>query len=206
MEIRQLYFNDGKALAHLIMVTYSKIDNLEWLPNLPCDELNIKALITNSRYKIFGAFEDNNLLGAISLDFKCEKFINEIFLPSTIEKKNILDIAFAMVHPESRGKGVMKELLNRIIEIAQEENKSGITVRSHIYNFINLHTFKRHGFERVAQYTMQVPKYEFEYLKNQPFISSFTKKLAEKTLENFKHKSNLEFRYHILLKQLNNEQ
>ena len=202
MEIRELKFNDGYALSNLVVATYSQLDNLEWLPDMPWDELNLKALITNSRYKIIGAFENNTLLGCVALDLKCEKLINSINFPTNFDNSNLADVRFAMVHPNARGQGVMKNLLNRIIDIAINEEKTGIIVRSHIYNFITMHTFRRHGFETVAKYKMRVEKYEFENLKNQPFIQSGTKTLAEQSIEKFAHQDFLEFEYNILCKNL----
>ena len=67
MEIRELGEADASVLSNLFINMYENLDNIEGFVPILYDQLNVRAMLTNSRYYILGAFENNNLIGAVCL-------------------------------------------------------------------------------------------------------------------------------------------
>ena len=113
MLIRQLNIDDTQSFCNLIVNMYSDLENLEWFSPMPFDIESVKGMLEKPRFYIIGYFENNDLCGVGSLDYKCGKLIGKIDLPDECDTNKLVEFGFHMVGSKYRGKGIMKELKRR---------------------------------------------------------------------------------------------
>ena len=198
MDFIKLDYNDTDKMLSLIIDMYSNIENLEWMPVLPIDRLNVANLLTNSRYYYIGAFENNKLVGAGSLDFKCSNLFGVVQFPKEYNEKNLVQIGPSLVHSEYQGRGIMKEMVSHLTDLAKELKYEYIFSLAHKYSFASVYSFLHSGFNNLCDYNLKISRKDFLNLASQDYISDNAYINAERTLT--QTKGDLKFPFFILVK------
>ena len=81
MEFRKLNTNDTEQFCKLIVDMYAHLENIEWFSPMPFDYENVKSIIENPRFFVFGAFDNNLLCAVSSFDYRCGNLIGQIKFP-----------------------------------------------------------------------------------------------------------------------------
>lgn len=202
MIIRKLEEKDAKAFSDLIVDMYSNLENLEWFSPMPYDLENVKTMISKERFYIIGAFESDTLCGVSSLDYKCGKLIGKIELPKECNTNSLVETGFTMVHSNFRGRGIMKLMVQHLLNKLKEDGFEWAFGKVHKDNFASSKSLIKNGFEIFSPYTKPVNKEEFIALSSKDFFSSVGKQNAQKTLEKFKDSDEIIVDYNILVKKL----
>ena len=199
MEIRQLSAVDTKQFCALVEDMYSHLENLEWFSPMPFDEESVKTMLEKPRFYIVGAFENDELCGLSSLDYKCGKLIGKINFPEDCNTDKLVEIGFNIVHSKHRGKGIMKILVAHLISKLKDDGFEWAFAKVHKDNFASSKSLQKNGFEIFESYAKPVSKIEFEQLLNQPFFSPEGKVNGKVTLEKFVGKDEIVVDYNILM-------
>jgi RimJ/RimL family protein N-acetyltransferase len=203
MEIRQLKASDTKQFCALVKNMYSHLENLEWFSPMPFDEESVVTMLEKPRFYIIGAFENNELCGVSSLDYKCGKLIGKINFPEGCNTDKLVEIGFNIVHSKHRGKGIMKTLVSHLINKLKDDGFEWAFAKVHKDNFASSKSLQKNGFEIFESYAKPVSKIEFEQLLNQPLFSSVGKVNGMTTLQKFEDADEIVVDYNILTKPLN---
>lgn len=202
MIIRKLNDGDVKQFCELIVNMYGNLENLEWFSPMPYDEENVKTMINKERFYIIGAFEKDTLIAVASLDYKCGKLIGKIDLPKDCNTEKLVETGFTMVHSDHRGKGIMKILIEHLLEKIKDDGFEWVFGKVHKDNFASSKSLIKKGFEIYSPYTKPVNKNDFIALSSQDFFSEKGKENAKLTLEKFKDCEEIIVDYNILVKKL----
>ena len=202
MEIRQLDTVDTKSFCELIVDMYAHLENLEWFSPMPYDEENVKTMLEKPRFYIVGAFENNELCGVSSLDYKCGKLIGKIDFPQGCNTDKLVEFGFNIVHSKHRGKGIMKTLVAHLLQKVENDGFEWVFAKVHKDNFASSKSLQKNGFEIFESYSKPVSKIEFEQLLNQPFFSKSGKEKGDLTLEKFADTDEIIVDYNILTKSI----
>lgn len=199
--IRQLTLEDAEYFSNLILDMYSNLDNLEWFSPMPFDIENVKGMIINPRFHIIGYFENDILCGVGSLDYKCGKLLGKIDLPSS-NNENIVELGFHIVSSKYRGQGIMKKLVNYLLEKLVKDGFKYAFAKVHCDNLASSTSLIRNGFDIYSKYNKPVKKEDFIFLSSQNFFSKKGKENASLTLEKNKDNEDIIVNYNILVKEL----
>lgn len=202
MEIRQLLKEDAKQFSALIVDMYAHLENLEWFSPMPYDEESVAEMIEKPRFYIVGAFENGELCGVSSLDYKCGKLVGKIDFPPDCNTDSLVEMAFNIVHSGHRGKGIMKLLVAHLLEKLKADGYEWAFSKAHQDNHASLKSLIKNGFEIFNDYKKPVSKEDFEMLSSQPFFSPAGKVKAVTTLEKFNAEPEIIVNYKILTKKL----
>ena len=200
--IRQLTLEDAKDFSNLILDMYSNLDNLEWFSPMPFDLENVKGMISHPRFYIIGYFENDILCGVGSLDYKCGKLLGKIDLPMGHNSENIVELGFHMVSSKHRGHGIMKKLVNHLLNKLNSDGYKFAFAKVHCDNFASSTSLIRNGFNIYSKYNKPVKKEDFIFLSSQEFFSKKGKENARITLEKNKDNEDIIVDYNILVKEL----
>ena len=204
MQIRQLTNDDIEKFSALIIDMYAHLENLEWFSPMPYDFENVKTMINKDRFYIIGAFEGDVLCGVSSLDYKCGKLIGKIEFPKECNTDSLVEIGFNMVHSEYRGKGIMKQMVEHLLNKITNDGFEWAFAKVHKDNFARSKSLIKNGFEIFNDYLKPVNKQEFISLSSQNFFSESGRQKAKATLEKFKNQDDIIVNYNILVKKLKN--
>ena len=199
MLIRQLAKEDTQDFCNLIVNMYSNLENLEWFSPMPYDFENVKSIIENPRFYIIGAFENDKLCAVTSMDYKCGKLIGKIDFPEECDTSKLVEFGFTMVHSDFRGRGIMKQLVKKLIEKAKLEGFEWCFGKVHENNFASSKSLIHNGFYIFNEYKKAVKKEDFIMLSSQDFFSKTGKLNAQKSLLKFKNQSEIIVNYNILM-------
>lgn len=202
MKIRQLNVNDTQEFCNLIVNMYSDLENLEWFSPMPYDYENVKSIIENPRFYIIGGFIDSKLCAVSSLDYKCGKLIGKINFPHNCNTEKLVEFGFTMVHSNFKGQGIMKILVDFLIEKAKKDGLEWAFGKVNVNNFASSKSLLKKGFEVFCPYAKPVNKEDFIALSSQEFFSKRGKENAKITLEKFKDKDEIIVDYNIMMKDL----
>ena len=202
MLFRQLTTDDTKAFCDLIVNMYSDLENLEWFSPMPYDYENVKSIIENPRFYIVGVFDNDTLCAVSSFDYKCGKLIGKIDFPAECNTEKLAEIGFTMVHSNYKGQGIMKQMVNFLIEKANNDGLEWLFSKVNKSNFASSKSLQKNGFDTYCDYIKPVNKNEFISLSSQDFFSKTGKENAKVTLDNFKDAEEITVYYDILLKRL----
>lgn len=202
MEFRQLEIKDAIDFSNLIVNMYSNLENLEWFSPMPYDFENVKSMIENPRFFILGAFKDNKLCAVNSLDYKCGKLVGKIDFPEDCNTDKLVEFGFGMVHSAFRGQGIMKQMVNKLIEKVKQDGFEWCFGKVNQNNIASLKSIIHNGFYVFNEYKKPVKKEDFIFLSSQEFFSKTGKENAKKTLEKFKDQNEIIANYYILMKKL----
>lgn len=202
MEIRILTKDDAKEFSELIINMYSNLENLEWFTPMPYDLENVTGMIENPRFYIIGAFINSKLAGISSLDYKCGKLIGKINFPEDCNTEKLVEIGFNIVHSEFRGRKIMQQLIDVLLEKLKNDGFEYVFTKVHEDNIASNKSCYNKGFKKWCHYTKPVNKTDFEYLSSQPFFCKQGKINASKTLEKFKDNEEIIVEYNILVQKL----
>lgn len=202
MFIRQLKVEDAQNFSNLIVNMYSNLENLEWFSPMPFDLDNVKSMIENPRFYIVGAFENNKLIAVSSFDYKCGKLIGKINFPDNCNTDKLVEFGFTMVHSDFRGNGIMKVLVDHLIDKAKQEGFEWAFGKVNKNNFASYKSLIKKGFYKHCDYSKPIKINEFISLSSEDFFSKIGKQNAKVTLEKFKDQPEIIADYHILMKVL----
>jgi len=202
MEIRKLKVYDTQQFCDLIINMYSHLNNLEWFTPMPFDFDTVKSIIENPRFYIIGAFENDELCGVSSLDYKCGKLIGKISFPKNCDTSKLVEIGFNIVHTNHRGKKIMQTLIGELLLKLKTDNFEWVFTKVHDDNIASNKSFFNKEFKFFCHYKKEVDKKDFKSLSNEIFFCQEGKQNAIKALEKFKNSDYIVVNYSILIKQL----
>ena len=203
MNFRQLTVLDTQKFCDLIIDMYAHLENLEWFTPMPFDYQSVKGMIEKPRFYIIGAFEGDKLCGVSSLDYKCGKLIGVINFPAECNTDKLVEIAFTMVHSSCRGKGLMKQMINFLLEKIKNDGFEWAFSKVHQNNIASLKSLFHNNFEVFSNYTKPVNKDDFISLSSQDFFSPQGKENAIQTLSKYGLDDDKIFvDYYMLIKKL----
>lgn len=202
MEFKQLTSSDAQAFSNLIVNMYSHLENLEWFTPMPYDIENVAGMIENPRFYILGAFEENELVGVSSLDYKCGKLIGKIEFPANCNTNKLVEIGFNLVDFNHRGKKIMQQLIDVLLEKIKNDGFQWVFAKVHTNNLASSKSCFNKGFEVWIDYQKNVNKDEFKFLAEKDFFCPVGKENAKNTLEKFKKSDEITVSYKILIKKL----
>lgn len=182
MEIKQLTQNDTQAFCDLIVDMYSNLENLEWFSPMPYDYDNVSSMISNERFYIIGAFENDVLCGVCSLDYKCGKLIGKIDFPKDCDTSKLVEIGFNIVHSKYRGRGIMKIMVSNIMQKIHQDGFEWAFAKIHKDNCASFKSVQKLGFDIFTAYQKPVKCQDFISLSSQDFFSPVGKQNAKVTL------------------------
>ena len=159
MLIRQLNVDDTQSFCNLIVNMYSDLENLEWFSPMPYDFNNVKSMIENPRFYIIGVFDNNQLVAVSSFDYKCGKLIGKINFPSNCDTSKLVEIAFTMVHSKYKGQGIMKKMVEFLLDKAKCDGFKWIFGKVHKNNFASSKSLQKNGFNIHCPYSKPVCGY-----------------------------------------------
>lgn len=200
--IRQLTLEDAQDFSDLILNMYSNLENLEWFSPMPFDIDNVKGMISNPRFYIIGYFNDNDLCGVGSLDYKCGKLIGKIDFGANCNTEKLVELGFHMVNSKYRGNGIMKELVHFLLNKLKKDGYEWAFGKVHKDNFASSKSLMKKGFEIHCDYSKPVKKEDFIFLSSQPFFSKQGKENAKKTLEKNSNNEDIIVDYNILMRKI----
>lgn len=199
MLIRELNINDTQSFCNLIVNMYSDLENLEWFSPMPYDFDNVKSMIENPRFYIIGVFDNDTLCAVSSFDYKCGKLIGKINFPSNCNTEKLVEIGFTMVHSHYKGQGIMKKMVEFLIQKAKQEGFEWTFSKVHINNFASSKSLQKNGFKIHCPYSKPVNKKDFIHLSSQDFFSQKGKVNANITLSKFTNAPEIIVDYNILV-------
>lgn len=203
MIIRQLELSDTQNFCDLIVDMYSNLENLEWFSPMPYDAENVSSMIQNPRFYIIGAFEGDTLMGVSSLDYKCGKLIGKIDFPKNCNTDKLVEIGFNMVSSKHRGKGIMKQMVEFLLNKITEDGFEWVFSKVHKDNFASSKSLIKNNFEIFVPYSKPVKISDFVMLSSQDFFSEVGKQNAQKTLAKYSaDATEIIVDYNILIKKL----
>ena len=202
MIIRELTEYDAKLFGDLIIDMYQHTNDIEGFVPIPYDNLNIRCMLTNSRYYFLGAFEGELLIGIACLDYLCSDLLDEIGLQKRFQFEKIIELNFVVVHSNFRGKGIMKELYKNILEKVNAEHFSIIFGKANKFNFATISSYLHSEFSRLFDYEQKINKEDFKFIANSNFLKAHAKYSALNTLKRFEHEKFITLKYSILIKHL----
>ena len=202
MIIKQLNINDAQKFSNLIVNMYSDLENLEWFSPMPYDLDNVKSMIENPRFYIIGVFNNNELVAVSSFDYKCGKLIGTIDFPTDCNTDKLVEIGFTMVHSNFKGQGIMKKMVEFLVDTAKTMGFEWIFSKVHKDNFASSKSLQKHGFKIHCPYTKPVNKDDFIHLSSQEFFSKRGKENATITLNKHILNPNIIVDYNILVKDI----
>tara|TARA_B100001179_G_C18505680_1_gene366257 strand:- start:277 stop:816 length:540 start_codon:yes stop_codon:yes gene_type:complete len=83
-------------------------------------------------------------------DFKPKKEIGLDDMPNFEENDSVTILQAALVHPEARGKGLMKNMILDWIDWAKKTNKKHLLARVEVSHQASITVFKKNGFSRIG--------------------------------------------------------
>lgn len=203
MEIRQLKAEDAKQFSELIVDMYSHLENLEWFSPMPYDIENVTNMIEKPRFYIVGMFDGNTLCAVSSLDYKCGKLIGKIDFPKECNTDKLVEIGFTMVHSSYKGRGIMKVMVDHLLEKIKNDGFEWAFGKVHKNNLASSTSLIRKGFEVYCDYVKPVSISDFVSLSSQEFFSKEGKENAEKTLSKYNEEdTEIIVDYNILMKKI----
>lgn len=202
MKFRQLEEKDIDGFCALIKNMYSNLENLEWFTPMPFDKESVKTMMEKPRFFIVGCFENDELCGVSSLDYKCGKLIGKIDFPAEVNTESLVEIGFNMVHSNHRGKGIMKQMVSYLLEKCKIDGYEWVFSKVHKDNFASSKSLEKNGFNAFASYAKSVNKEDFISLSSQDFFSKTGKENAEKTLSKFADSEEVIVDYNLYIKKM----
>lgn len=202
MTFRELTESDAGMFSSLIIDMYQHINDIEGFVPIPYDNLNIRSMLTNSRYYFLGAFEQDMLIGIGCIDYFCSDLLEETGLQERFKFEKIVELSFVVVHSNFRGKGIMREIYKQILEKVNAEHFSIIFGKANKFNFSTISSYLHSEFTRLFDYEQKINKEDFKFIANSNFLKPHTKYAALNTLKRFEHQKFITLKYSILIKHL----
>ena len=202
-KIRKLTIEDTNDFCNLIVDMYSHLENLEWFSPMPYDYENVKSMIENPRFYIIGYFDNDKLCGVGSLDYKCGKLIGKVDFPSECNVEKLVELGFHMVHSDYRGQGIMKIMVEYLLNELKVEGYEWAFGKVHKDNFASSKSLMKKGFEIFSDYAKPVKIVDFVELSSKDFFSKKGKDNAKLTLSKYnENDEKIIVDYNILVKKL----
>lgn len=144
MEFRKLEKSDSQKLEDLIKNVENNLDDETfWLPITTKSRENY---FNNNWTYFLGAFENDELIGAAALFFNENEF-GESCKTLGISFDNIAEYGRAMVRFDQRNKGIMKQILGRLLEEAKKIGIKKVIATVHPNNIPSQKVLINFGFD-----------------------------------------------------------
>lgn len=148
--MRPLEIGDAEVLRDLAILTYRETYN----PFLSKDEIDARI---NSNYRLedfiqllgnrdtqflWGIFHKNNLVAYLYLSTSDES--------TSVIVKNLIQLNRIYVHPEFKGKGLGKQLMQKAESFCKEQNQKGIWLHCLDQNTASIQFYQKSGYDIVG--------------------------------------------------------
>ena len=120
----------------LIKDMYANLENQEWFSAMPLAVEDLRGMMDKPRFYIIGAYENNELCGVSSIDYKCGKLVGKVDFPKCCNTDKMVEIAFNMVHSKARGKGLMSKMVDFLLKKLKQDGFTCAFAKVNKDNFI----------------------------------------------------------------------
>lgn len=147
MYIRKLTETDSAQLDNLIQEVEANLKNEKFW--LPMEETAKNHFFDEDWTYFLGAFEDDELIGAVALFFNAYEYgeSREIL---GIEDRDLAEYGRAMVKPSYQGQGIMKKLSAQLLDYGKSIGIKRVIATVHPDNIPSQTVVKSVGFEKKA--------------------------------------------------------
>lgn len=183
MITRKLTKDDVKGFQKLILDMYANLVTLEWFSPMPLDEDFVLSMIEDERFYILGLFDEKELVGVTSLDFKCGKIFGKVEFPEGCEEDKLVEIAFNIVRSDYRGHGYMKMLVEEVIEYAKSLGLTDIFSKVHQDNFASSKSIEKNGLVKFTSYAKPLKVKDIKFLLEKNVLSKSATDRAYELIE-----------------------
>ncbi len=149
-EYRKIEQKDAEKLSKLNCEMNQNLENPSWFLTMSSDLEHAKKMINSENFFILACFDDENLAGIASLDFKKRKLGEDLKFPGNIDDSKMLTFSFSIVGMEYRGLGLMFEMLKKIKGHAIDMGFEHANCTVHKDNYPSWKNLKKLGFEYYA--------------------------------------------------------
>ncbi len=157
MEFRKLTKNDAAAFQILVKDLNKNLTNSAWFLPMPTSILELETMLSKERFFILGAFENGNLIGVGSLDYKNGKLPSNYDFPAWCNVEKMVEFAFFIVLSSHRGKGIMMQLLQEVNNIALSQGYEFACCTVHENNLPSKKNLEKFGFLPYINIEQQTP-------------------------------------------------
>lgn len=186
MEFKQLTSANAEEFLELIKDMYANLENQEWFSAMPLAVEDLRGMMDKPRFYIIGAYENNELCGVSSIDYKCGKLVGKVDFPKCCNTDKMVEIAFNMVHSKARGKGLMSKMVDFLLQKLKQDGFTCAFAKVNKDNFASSKSLQKLGFEPFAKLDKPIDIQAFKYIAEQPFFNKVGKKNAEISLSKCK--------------------
>ena len=155
---KKISVDNRQELIELMENVLNKLERKEFF--IPFTEEEIEELFKENKTMIYGAFDNEKLVGTAQLYLEGWDYINEIKKEINLVSNKAVEIGGYLVLEKYRNKGIMKELQKRLIKEAEEQEIEYILATAHPENVPSNKTLESTGAKIVKTTKLG------EYLRN----------------------------------------
>lgn len=202
MEIRRITQDDAEIFSKLIIDMYGHLDCLDWFSPMPHKVEDVREMIGNPRLFIIGAFENDELVGIASMDYKCGKLIGKIDFPKDCNTDKLVEFGFGMVHSAHRGNGILKIMLKYLLEEAKKQGFEWVFGKVHLDNLASSKSLLANGFFKHLEFAKPSKVADLNKILDAKILSAQATEKIEKRLEENPNAETLDNSYQILIRRV----
>ena len=143
---------DEKQLRELINVVLKDIERPEFF--IPFTEIEIANMFDESKTVIYGAYDNEKLIGTAQI-YSDEEYIKNMKKVLSIENGKVLELGGYLVLSDYRNQGIMKNLQNKLIMEAKARNFRYVIITAHPDNKPSNSVIKNSGAKLVKTTSLE---------------------------------------------------
>lgn len=147
IQYRKIDVDNKETLIELINSVLSNLERKEFF--IPFTDEEIEEMFDSEKTIIYGAFEDDKLVGTAQLYLQEESYIENIKELIDLQDSKVVELGGYLVLPEYRNQGIMKKLESILIDEAKEKEYEYIVITVHPENIPSNKVAKSTGAEIV---------------------------------------------------------
>lgn len=191
--IRELIESDCNEFSNLVKNMYFSLNNPLWFTPMPYTSEDLKEIINYQGFYIIGIFDQNKLIGISSFDYD-----GKLYELVSLDNKDTIEIAFNIVHSEYRGNGLMKTMINYLLEKGKKDGYKHFIARVHEDNKSSSKSLERLGFKLVKEYFKESKKKKFYKLIESDVLNKDASIELEKNLKGEEEKIKIPYGIYLL--------
>ena len=128
IQYRRIDIDNKENLIELIKIVLNHLERKEFF--IPFTDEEIEAMFDSEKTIIYGAFENDKLVGTAQLYLQ-ESYVENIKELIDLKDNKVVELGGYLVLPEYRNKGIMKALESILIDKAKEKGYEYIVITIH---------------------------------------------------------------------------
>lgn len=146
IQYRKIDVDNKENLIELIKIVLNNLERKEFF--IPFTDEEIEAMFESEKTIIYGAFEDDKLVGTAQLYLQ-ESYVKNIKGLIGLKDNKVVELGGYLVLPEYRNRGIMKKLESILIDEAKAKGYEYIVITIHPENIPSNKVAKSIGAEIV---------------------------------------------------------